>query len=348
MKQVVQNYQSGKMTLCDSPPPQLRPEGVLVHTAYSLISAGTEKGMVEMARKSLLAKAMSRPDLVRKVLDKARTEGPWSAYKKAMLRLSTDTALGYSSSGTVTAVGAKVQDLRAGMKVACAGIGYASHSEVAYVPRNLCVPVADGLNLREACFATVGAIALQGVRAAGAGVGEVVAVIGLGLVGLLTVQILKSCGCLVVGVDPDGERCKLALELGADVAGSGAREQQEACLRLSGGLGADAVLIAAATAASGPLEVAGELARDRARVIVVGQVGMSVTKMLSPANKVAAHRTLLPRPWQTRATTCAKSYTIGRVDAALSRLRECSKRRSNAVYTAYAGCAQRGWKFGGK
>lgn len=280
MKQVIQNYKSGQMTVCETPPPQLSPDGVLVRTAYSLISAGTERGMVEMARKSLLVKAMSRPDLVRKVLDKARTEGPWSAYKKAMLRLSTDTSLGYSSSGTILAVGAKVQDLRTGMKVACAGIGYASHAEVVYVPRNLCVPVPEDLALREACFATVGAIALQGVRAAQIGVGEVVAVIGLGLVGLLTVQILKSCGCLVVGVDPDSERCKLAIQMGADIAGGNAREQEEACLRLSGGLGADAVLITAATSESAPLEVAGELARDRARVIVVGQVGMSVPRKL--------------------------------------------------------------------
>ncbi len=280
MKQVIQNYQSGQMTICDTPPPQLRPEGVLVRTAYSLISAGTERGMVEMARKSLLGKAMSRPDLVKKVLDKARTEGPLTAYKKAMLRLSTDTPLGYSSAGTVIDVGAKVQDLRVGMKVACGGIGFASHSEIAYVPRNLCAPVPEELDLREACFATVGAIALQGVRAAGVSVGEVVAVIGLGLVGLLTVQILKSSGCLVVGIDPSEERCQLAMQMGADATGADAHEQDEACLRLSGGLGADAVLITAATESSGPLEVAGELARDRARIIVVGQVGMSVPRKL--------------------------------------------------------------------
>lgn len=280
MKQVIQNYQTGEMTICDAPPPQLRPEGVLVRTAYSLISAGTERGMVEMARKSLVGKAMSRPDLVKKVLDKARTEGPLSAYKKAMLRLSTDTPLGYSSAGTVIAVGSKVQDLRVGMKVACGGIGFASHSEIVYVPRRLCVPVPDELDLREACFATVGAIALQGVRAAEVSVGEVVAVIGLGLVGLLTVQILKSSGCHVVGVDPDSERCKSALQIGADVAGSGALEQEEACQRFSGGLGADAVLITAATSDSGPLEVAGELARDRARIVVVGQIGMTVPRKL--------------------------------------------------------------------
>jgi predicted dehydrogenase/threonine dehydrogenase-like Zn-dependent dehydrogenase len=278
MKQLVQNYKSGELTVCETPAPQLQPGGVLVRTANSLISAGTERALVEMARMSLAEKAWSRPDLVRKVLDKARTEGMLSAYKKAMLRLSTDTPLGYSSSGTVIAVGAGVQGLQAGMQVACGGIGYASHSEIVFVPKNLCVALPESLELREAAFTTVGAIAMQGVRTAGVGLSEVVAVIGLGLVGLLTVQILKSCGCQVVGMDPDSERCKMACELGADAASSDGHELIDACLRLSGGLGADAVLITAATSASGPLELAAELARDRARVVVVGQVGMAVPR----------------------------------------------------------------------
>ena len=280
MKQLIQNYKSGELTVCETPAPQLRAGGVLVRTASSLISAGTERGMVEMARKSLVEKAWSRPDLVRKVVDKARTEGMLSAYKKAMVRLSTDTPLGYSSSGTVIGVGAGVQGLKAGMQVACGGIGYASHSETVFVPKNLCVAIPDGLELREAAFTTVSTIALQGVRAAGAGLGEVVAVIGLGLVGLLTVQILKSCGCLVVGMDPDSQRCQLASNFGADATASIGHEQIDACLRLSGGLGADAVLITAATSTSGPVALAGELARDRARVVVVGQVGMDVPRKL--------------------------------------------------------------------
>ena len=280
MKQLVQNYKSGELTVCETPVPQIRPGGVLVRTASSLISAGTERGMVEMARKSLVQKAWSRPDLVRKVLAKARTEGMLAAYKKAMLRLETDTPLGYSSAGTIIEVGADVQGMKAGMRVACGGIGYASHAEIVFVPRNLCVPVPDCLESRDASFATVAAIALQGVRAATPTLGEVVAVIGLGLVGLLTVQILKSCGCQVVGMDPDSERCKIAGDLGADATASDPHEQSGACLRLSQGLGADAVLITAATSASGPLELAGELARDRARIVVVGQVGMSVPRKL--------------------------------------------------------------------
>ena len=201
MKQLVQNYKSGQLVLCETPAPQLRPGGILVRTAYSLISAGTERAMVEMARKNLVGKAMSRPDLVRKVMDKAKTEGLLSAYKKAMLRLSTDTPLGYSSAGTVLAVGGDITGVKPGMRVACGGIGYASHAELAYVPRNLFTVVPDDLEVREAAFTTVGSIALQGIRMANPALGEVVAVIGLGLVGLLTAQILKANGCRVVGVD---------------------------------------------------------------------------------------------------------------------------------------------------
>ncbi len=233
MKQVIQNYKSGDMSVRDTPAPQLQSKGVLVRTAYSLISAGTERSMVEMARKSLIEKARSRPDLVRKVLDKARTEGFLSAYSKAMVRLSTDSTLGYSSAGMVLAVGSEVKGLRVGMRVACAGVGYANHAELVYVPRSLCVPVPDSIDLKEAAFTTLAAIALQGVRAGCVALDEVVAVIGLGLVGLLSVQLLKANGCKVVGVDLDPAKCKMALDFGANEASSDPREQLAACHRYS-------------------------------------------------------------------------------------------------------------------
>jgi predicted dehydrogenase/threonine dehydrogenase-like Zn-dependent dehydrogenase len=280
MKQVIQNYKSGEMAVRETPAPQLQSKGALVRTAYSLISAGTERGMVEMARKSLLDKARSRPDLVRKVLDKARTEGFLSAYSKAMVKLSTDSTLGYSSAGVVLAVGSEAKGLRVGMRVACAGIGYANHAELVYVPRNLCVPVPESIDLKEAAFTTVAAIALQGVRAGSVTLDEVVAVIGLGLVGLLTVQLLKANGCKVVGVDLDPAKCKLARDLGADVASSDPKEQMAECLRLSDGRGVDIVLITAATNSSEPLYVAGQLGRDRARIVVIGQIGMNVPRKL--------------------------------------------------------------------
>jgi len=280
MKQLVQNYKSGQLSICETPAPQLRPGGILVRTDYSLISAGTERAMVEMARKNLMGKAISRPDLVRKVLDKAKTEGLLSAYKKAMLRLSTDTPLGYSSAGIVVAVGEGVTGVKTGTRVACGGIGFASHSEVAFVPKNLFTVVPDQVQAKDAAFTTLGSIALQGIRMASPELGEVAAVIGLGLVGLLTVQILKANGCRIVGVDPDSERCRMAAGFGADATGIDPQELVDACMHLSGGLGVDAVLITAATESSEPLELAGNLARDRARVVVVGQVGMEVPRKL--------------------------------------------------------------------
>ena len=297
MKQVVQNYKSGELILLEVPPPQVRPGGVLVHNICSLISAGTERGMVELGRKSLLQKARARPDQVRKVMDKARTEGLLSTYRKAMQKLDAPMALGYSCAGTVIAVGAGVTDLEVGDPVACGGIGYASHAEVVFVPRNLCVKVpvrlcagnegnfadmtpaspalAQPVSFAEAAYTTLGAIALEGVRVGDSRLGETIVVLGLGLVGLLTLQILKAGGCRVIGLDLNPSRCQLALELGCDLAGVPTRAS-DLVRQMTGGDGADGVLITAATSSSEPVRLAGELARDRGRVVIVGIVGMEV------------------------------------------------------------------------
>jgi predicted dehydrogenase/threonine dehydrogenase-like Zn-dependent dehydrogenase len=293
MKQVVQNYKSGELSLLEVPPPRVRPGGVLVHNICSLISAGTERGMVELGRKNLLQKARARPDQVRKVMDKARTEGFLSTYRKAMQRLEAPMALGYSCAGTVIAVGAGVTDLEVGDPVACGGIGYASHAEIVFVPRNLCVkvpvkagagnegnavkltPASPAVAFAEAAYTTLGAIALEGVRVADARLGETIVVLGLGLVGLLTVQILKAGGCRVIGLDLNPSRCQLALELGCDLAAVPAKAS-DLVRQMTGGDGADGVLITAATSSSEPVRLAGELARDRGRVVIVGIVGMEV------------------------------------------------------------------------
>jgi len=283
MKQVVQDYKTGTLSLLEVPPPRLRPGGVLVENVCSLISAGTERGMVELARKSLLGKARARPDLVRKVLDKARTEGIITTYQKARQRLETPMPLGYSSAGRVIAVGDGVTDLEVGDRVACGGIGFASHAEFIFVPRNLCVkipektgpPSQSQIFWADAAYTTLGAIALEGVRAADVRVGEVAVVLGLGLIGLLTVQILKAAGCRVVGLDLNPGRVQLAQELGSDLTGDPARSQ-DLVRRLTGGVGADAVLITAATSSSEPVHLAGDLARDRGRVVIVGIVGLEV------------------------------------------------------------------------
>jgi predicted dehydrogenase len=248
-----------------------------VRNAASLVSAGTERTAVEFARKSLLAKARSRPDLVRKILDKARTDGPVSALQAAFTRLDQPMALGYSSAGVVLEVGEGVDGVRAGDRVACAGGGYASHAEVVCVPQNLMALVPDGATLEHAAFATVGAIGLHGVRLAEVQLGERVAVIGLGLIGLLTVQMLKAAGVRVVGVDLDPTRVELALAVGADAAVVPG-EAEDAAQALSEGHGVDAVLITAGTSSNAPVELAGAIARDRGRVVVVGAVGMDLPR----------------------------------------------------------------------
>ncbi len=340
VKQLVQNYRTGDLRIEEVPPPAVRPGGVLVRNAFSLISAGTERSMIELARKSLLEKARSRPDLVRKVLEKARTEGPLVAYQKARERLDAPMPLGYSSAGVVIEVGEGVCDLRVGDSVACAGIGYASHAEVVFVPRNLCVKVPTGtfaasngglathaslryqaaplvqpLGLDEAAYTTVGAIALEAVRVSDVRLGEAVVVIGLGLVGLLAVQILKAAGCRVLGLDIDASRCRLAERLGADAATGDMASAVAALSAVFGLPGADAVLVTAASESSQPLLFAGELARDRGRVVVVGSVGTEVPRKLyyEKALEVRMSRSYGPGRYERLYEEKGVEYPIGYV-----------------------------------
>ncbi|MFY9556378.1 MAG: bi-domain-containing oxidoreductase [Blastocatellia bacterium] len=278
MKQVVQNFRTGELMVEELSPPALKPAGVLVRTACSLISSGTERTIIETAQSSLIGKVRSRPDLVRQVLDTVKREGLTSTYQKVKSRLSQMKPMGYSASGVVIAVGTSAEEFRVGDRVACAGAGYASHAEVIYVPKNLCCKVPDVVSLESACYTTVAAIALQGVRQADPRLGETVAVIGLGLVGQLTVQLLKAAGCRVLGVDIDKQACELATRSGADSVAGDPTSAAKACAALTGGFGADCIVITAATKSSEPVELAAELARDRARVVVVGLVGMDVPR----------------------------------------------------------------------
>lgn len=275
MKQILQSYRSGELWLADVPSPAPRSGGCVVRTAASLVSAGTERMITELAKKSLLGKARERPDLVRKVLDKIQTEGLVPTLTKVFAKLDTPIPLGYSCAGVVAEAGT-AGGFRAGDRVACAGAGYATHAECNYVPRNLCAPIPPGVSFEDASYATVGAIALQGVRQADLRLGEATAVIGLGLLGLLTVQLLKASGCRVIGADPDPARCELARELGADETVTDGLA--EAALAFSAGYGVDAVLITAATPSNEPIEVAAEACRPKGRVVVVGLVGMDVPR----------------------------------------------------------------------
>jgi predicted dehydrogenase/threonine dehydrogenase-like Zn-dependent dehydrogenase len=286
MKQVVQNFRTGELTVDELPPPALRRGGVLVRTAYSLISAGTERSTVETAKSSLIGKARSRPDLVRQVLGTLKREGLVSTYNKVKARLNQVKALGYSASGIVIEIGEGVTDLAPGDRVACAGAGYASHAEVIFVPRNLCATVPDSVPLESACYTTVGAIALHGVRQADVRLGETAAVIGLGLVGQLTVQLLKAAGCHVIGIDIDPAACELAKLSGADLVTSDPAAARSACDSLTAGRGADCILITAGTRSNEPIELASELARDRARVVAVGLVGLDIPRNVFYAKEI--------------------------------------------------------------
>ncbi len=278
MRQLIQSYRTGEMKVEDVPPPVAQPGGVLVRTVRSLVSAGTEKMVVDLARKGLLGKARARPDLVRKVLNTARKQGVMNTLKKVQSKLDTPIPLGYSAAGVVVELGDEHTGFKVGDRVACAGAGYANHADYNFVPRNLVARIPDGVSMETASFATVGSIALQGVRQTDPTLGDRVAVLGLGLIGQITVQLLRANGCRVLGFDPDPERAALAKRMGAHEAVSG--ELEEAARRFTDGDGIDAVIVAASTPSAGPLEQAGEIARLRGRIVVVGLVGMEVPRSL--------------------------------------------------------------------
>ncbi|MCX5253735.1 bi-domain-containing oxidoreductase [Streptomyces canus] len=272
MKQVVQNYKSGELAVLDVPVPGCKPGGVLVRSAYSLISTGTELMKVSEAGMSMLGKARSRPDQVAKVMQSVATNGVPATYRKVMGKLDSYTPLGYSLCGVVEQVGDGIDDVKVGDLVACAGNEHALHAELNWVPKNLYAPVPDGLAPRHAAFGTVGSIAMQGVRQGEPQLGEVALVIGLGLIGQLVVQLLAASGVRVVGVDPDPVRCELAERLGAAACGDPESAAVEAAVaELTGGHGVDQVYLAAGGGSNQPVELAARLCRDRGRVVDIGK-----------------------------------------------------------------------------
>jgi predicted dehydrogenase/threonine dehydrogenase-like Zn-dependent dehydrogenase len=300
VKQVLQAAGGGRTRVADVPEPSVRRGGVLVATEWSLISAGTERLVIDLATKSLLGKAKARPDLVKKTLEKLRREGLVATYRTVSGRLAGDVPLGYSAAGRVIAVGEGVTDVAVGDRVACAGAGYANHAEVICVPRNLVAPVPAGLDSRAACVATMGAIALHGVRTADVRLGEVVVVIGLGLLGQLAVQFLRASGARVVALDLDPGRVRIARDLGAEVAICG--EDPEPIVRgMTGGHGADAALVCAASESSEPLGLAARLLRRGGVLTLVGATGMDLDR-----------RTFYGNELSLRMST---SYGPGRYDA---------------------------------
>ncbi|MGA2210989.1 MAG: bi-domain-containing oxidoreductase [Acidimicrobiales bacterium] len=277
MRAVLFRPKDGAITVGDVPMPQPAAGQLLVRNEYSLISAGTERARLETGQESLIGKARRRPDQVKQVLDTARSVGPAETWRIVSDRLSSPMLTGYSSAGIVVEVGPNVGDIRPGDLVACAGAGYANHAEYVVVPRNLCVRAPAGVSARDACFGTVGAIALQGIHQAATEAGSRVVVIGLGLVGQLTMQLLMAYGYDALGIDQDEAMVELARKTGAC---SLARSEAQLPARVEQALGGppDAVLITAGTKSTDPIELAGLLARDRGRVVVVGDVTVALPR----------------------------------------------------------------------
>jgi predicted dehydrogenase/threonine dehydrogenase-like Zn-dependent dehydrogenase len=278
MKQLLQNIKTGQTSIEDVPIPTPRSGQALVKVAASLVSAGTERMVVEFAEKSLVGKARSRPDLVKQVLDKARREGLAPTVRAAFNRLDQPMALGYSSAGVIVALGKNMRGFRVGQRVACAGGGYAVHAEYNLVPKNLLTPLPKNVDFESAAFTTLGAIALHGFRLAEPQIGENVAVIGLGLLGLLTIQLAAAAGCNVLGIDLDPKRVALASSLDLEAV---ARAQAESASQaFTANRGFDAVIICADASSNDPVELAGAIARDRARVVATGAVGLNLPRKI--------------------------------------------------------------------
>jgi predicted dehydrogenase/threonine dehydrogenase-like Zn-dependent dehydrogenase len=280
MKQIAQNYKSGELIVLDAPVPACRPGGVLVKSLFSLISTGTEMMKVHEAKLSLAGKARARPDQVRKVLDTVAQQGAMATYEKVMNRLDSYTPLGYSLCGVVVEVGPGAQEFKVGQLVAAAGNEYALHAEYNWIPVNLCAPVPRGVAPEHAAFSTVGAIAMHGVRRAEPQLGETALVIGLGLIGQLVARLLVAAGIRVLGLDLIEGRCRLAEQAGAAACAAPDAEGLAAIAawldELTSCRGADHVFLAAGGSSTAPAETAAKLARDRARIVDIGQTKLDL------------------------------------------------------------------------
>jgi len=281
MKQIFQDARTAEITVGEVPVPKLLAGCVLVRTAASLVSAGTERASAEFAGKNLLQKARMRPDLVPDAPRPPRPHPPLHPLPPLRNTIPPPSALGYSSAGTVVAVGDGITDINPGDRVACAGAGHAVHAEFACIPRLLVARIpSDAVSCDAAAFTTLGAVALHGVRTAAAQLGDLVAVIGLGLLGQLTVQILKAAGCRVLGMDISADRTATAVISGADAVSASPSDFQNLCQQHSKGFGVDAVLIAAQTSSNDPVNLAGAVARNRAIITAVGDIAMDIPRRL--------------------------------------------------------------------
>jgi predicted dehydrogenase/threonine dehydrogenase-like Zn-dependent dehydrogenase len=312
---VLRDLQSGNVNVYAVPEPELRPGGILVRTAFSAVSSGTERATLNASSKTILGKAMSRPDLVKDLFSYARDHGIQAAYDKVQSRLGSLSPLGYSCSGIVEAIGAGVTEFQPGAAVACGGTGYANHSHINWIPRNLAVRVPSSVSLKVASLTTIGAIAMQGLRQAQVSFGESVIIIGAGLVGVLTVQLARAAGCRVIAVDRASSRVQKATICGANLAVLTSDASILSIIREFSRYGVDAAIITAATDSAEPLELAAKVVRDRGRIVVVGDVNMGVSRsnVYHKELSVSMSRSYGPGRYDPAYEEAGNDYPIGYV-----------------------------------
>ena len=263
MKQVIQTLKSGEISINDVPIPSIKESYVLVRNTHSVISSGTEKTKIDMGKKNLIEKARARPDLFKQVIKKLKTDGLIKTINTVKSRLESPSPLGYSCSGEVVSVGGLVDGIKVGDRVACAGAEFANHAEFVSVPKNLVVKIPDNVSSEEAAFTTIGSIALQGVRLANPKIGETYLVIGMGLIGQIVSQILKSSGCNVVGLDIDKSLTSKAEKYG--VIPTGYDDCETVCKAITENNGVDGVIICAGTSSNESINISGNVTREKVK-----------------------------------------------------------------------------------
>jgi predicted dehydrogenase/threonine dehydrogenase-like Zn-dependent dehydrogenase len=278
MKQLVLDISNGETKVVEVAEPSVRSGGIIVKNAYSVISIGTEKSIVNFAKKNIIGKARNRPDLFKAFLEKAKRDGVIIAYQQASRRLEQYLPLGYSSAGIIEKISNDVKEFKIGERVACAGAEYAWHADKISVPKNMIAKVPDEVDLKDASFSTIASIALNGFRCANPELGHSIVIIGLGLIGLLTVQIAKAAGCKVIGIDLDERKVKLALELGADHAYTRSGSNETTILELTGQIGVDSVIITASGDSNDSIQLSGKITRKKGIVSIIGAIKLDIPR----------------------------------------------------------------------